>query len=625
MERGPIAANERFLNLSFFTAVLNGLRRPSLPAGPKRMFALADGTDENVFALREATMLHQPEEAAKPRMSPPIFIQAMWRASSTYIWKKFRDQPRYRAYCEPLHEVLSYPREVVERANGPETWQELRHPVNDEFYFAEFPFSAGGGVEYFDKSFSFERYCLDETEPDEPLRRYIAHLIDYAESHGQRPVLQFNRGLLRAGWLSRQFRPIQILLLRRPLHLWKSFLSHPGHSFDTYISMIFGQNREKAPLRYLPSWLDFPRLVRPTLGEEWVDYQAFTEENAARLYPSFFDLSVLASVHCAQFADCILDMDEITRNPEVRRAATERLRELGIRIDLEDCAVPSYDLEAADSEWLAYEEFSRAFLRAALPDEISISRDRMKMHEPLLGPYFRELLAGFTGRRPVSSASQAAEKSAEAIQLFAGAQFEPAARRLGEALAEQPTSTLWNDWAVAQAACSRPHLAELGFGQSLRHEPVDREAAGNLGALLFSQARTREALPLLERAELETDDPTRSAVTNLVNQARQSLGLTAPDPDPDPTLFDLLREQCAALQQVLSRLANLEQRFGELSEAVSRPAASASPAILSDPGPVIPKPRRPRASGEKTRRPARSSSDTARGLRPTRRKQQRSS
>ncbi len=610
--------------MSFFRAFLNGLRRPALPAGRKRMFALADRNDGDIFVRREEIPVREPDIAPKPRMGAPIFIQAMWRASSTYIWKKFRDQPRYRAYCEPLHEVLTHPREEVRQNNGPDIWQNLRHPVNDEFYFAEFPFSPAGGVEYFEKSFSFERYCLDETEPDEPLRRYIANLIDYAESHGQRAVLQFNRGLLRAGWLSREFRPIQILLLRRPLQLWKSFLSHPGHPFATYVSMIFGQNHEKAPLRRLPSWLDFPRLARPTVSEEWEHYQAFTAANVALLYPSFFDLSVLTSVHCAQSADCILDMDEITRNPDVRRAATERLRELGITIDLEDCAVPTYELEDADREWLAYEEFSRTFLRAALPDEISISRERMKAHEPLLGPYFRELLAGFAGRRPIAGTSHATEKSAEAIQLFASRLFEPAARLLGEALAGQPTSTLWNDWAVAQAACSRPRLAELGFGQSLRYEPADREAAGNLGALLLSQGRTREALPLLERAELETNDATRDVVTNLVNKARQTLGFTVPE--QAGAALDLLRAQNATLQQVLPALANIEQRVGELFDAMSRlgAAAPAAPAPASEAHAAASKPQRPRRTGGKAGRPARSSSPATRRPRQTGRKQQRS-
>lgn len=515
--------------MSVFTAVPNGFREQALPDPAGRMFALV-GRHDGDGARPSETLPFKPEGEGGPRPATPIFIQAMWRAGSTYIWKKFRDQPLYRAYCEPLHEILSLPRDYVRRANGPDVWKHLRHPVNDEFYFSEFPFSPAGGVEDFQKPFSFERYCLDETEPDEPLRRYIAHLIDCAAAQNQRAVLQFNRGLLRAGWLSRQFRPIQILLLRRPLHLWKSFLSYPGHPFTTYISMIFGQNREKAPLRHLPYWLDFPRFVHPTVSEEWKCYQGFTAANESLLYPSFFDLTVMGVVHCAQTADCILDLDEITANPEVRRAATERLRQFGIAINLDDCAVPSYEVEPADREWLAFEAFSGRFIPSALPAEISISERRLKMHEPLLGPYFRELLSGFTGRRANAPAGSVREKSAEAVRLFGAKHFEPAARLLGEALAVQPTSTLWNDWAVAQAACSRPGLATLGFRQALRLEPVDREAAGNLGALLLSQGKTREALPLLERAELEVGEPAQAIVTGLVNKARHALGLAAPSP-----------------------------------------------------------------------------------------------
>ena len=143
------------------------------------------------------------------------------------------------------------------------------------------------------------------------------------------------------------------------------------------------------------------------------------------------------------------------------------------------------------------------------------------------------------------------------------------------------------------------------------------------GDLLLSQEGTHEALPAVERAELETGEEEQDAIANFVSAARQAADVLAAE--EGETLARLVRSQNAILQQVLDGLANLEQRFGELSRAVSLPgtAASASPTPLREPDPAIPKPRPTRASGAKPRRPSRSRSAASRGLRRAGVKQQR--
>jgi tetratricopeptide (TPR) repeat protein len=412
----------------------------------------------------------------------------------------------------------------------------LRHPAMDEFYFAEYPFKPDGGVEYFQKLLSYERYCLAETEADGDLRRYIGNLIDYAARHGQRPVFQFNRSLLRAGWLARNFSSVHVLVLRNPLAVWNSFRSLASGYFHAGICRILGQNWKTPPIKHLPAWLEFPREVRGTNEEESDYYLSFAKKNEDLLFPSFFDFYLLSTIHCAQHADCILDLDEITRNPAVRGAATSRLRDLGAEISLADCNLPSHVPQAGDDEWLAYEEFSRNFLASTLPPDISISKKRFETNAPLLSGHFRTLLAKFVERssagQPVAprpAPGQTSDRYRLAIRLFESRQFELSAELFGAALADQPAAgELWNDWATAQNACRRAHLAELGFRLALRTDPPDREAAGNLGALLLSDGRFRDALPLLQAAELEASEETRPIVSQLVNRARESLGFCTP-------------------------------------------------------------------------------------------------
>jgi adenylyl-sulfate kinase len=473
-------------------------------------------------------------------LASPIFIHAMWRTGSTYVWKKFRDDRRYRAYLEPLHECLAQRREDVQAACGPATRAFLRHPPLDDFYYAEYPFTPDGGVQYFHKSLSYERYCLEPTEKDEDLRRYIGNLSEHAARHGQKPVFQFNRALLRAAWLAHNFCGVHVLLLRSPLGVWNSFRSFESGYFQTRICTILGQNRNKIPIESLTPWLDFPKEKREAVLEEYDCYHSFAERNGDRLYPSFFDFYLLSMVHCAQYADCILDLDEISRNPATRLAAIGRLRELGIEISLNDCNLPCYVTDAKDSEWLHYEDFSPNYLASTLPPDISISKAKFEANSPLLGDYFRTILSKFverssSGLQKASLAvpGQKSEKQLYAIRLFEDHQFERSAQLLGAALTEQPNAgELWNDWASAQNRCGRPHLAELGFRMALRCDPPGREAAGNLGVLLFGKGRLREALPLLEGAELEANEQTQPIVSQLVNRARKSLGFLSSGAEP---------------------------------------------------------------------------------------------
>jgi hypothetical protein len=71
------------------------------------------------------------ENQSRPR---PIFIHAIWRTGSTYIWKKFREQGRYRSYFEPLHELLLRSQEEIELLQPSSITARYRHPHIDRFY-----------------------------------------------------------------------------------------------------------------------------------------------------------------------------------------------------------------------------------------------------------------------------------------------------------------------------------------------------------------------------------------------------------------------------------------------------------------------------------------------------------
>jgi adenylyl-sulfate kinase len=456
----------------------------------------------------------------------PIFIQAMWRTGSTYFWKKFRAQPEYRACYEPLHELLIRPREQVLAAGDQRRAASLRHPPIDRSYFTEFPFAGERGVKFFGKPLSYERYCLEETEEDAHLRRYIANLIRHAMRHQQRAVLQFNRGLLRCGWLTRNFSPVNVLVVRRPANVWKSILSFTDRSFIGALCIVLGQNKAKWPLKFLPDWLDLPCRIGPAIEDDYAAYAPIAAELASRMYPAYFDFYLASILHCARYADCILDIDELSENPAARVAAQRSLRKFGIDMDFTDCSVPSYDLTSADErEWIAYEDFAHRFLRATLPADLLLPKKTFA-HRPLLSKRFCKLLGEFLSpaRSSANSPEKAAAKHVEGLRLFQASRMEESAKAFGEALACQPNCERWNDWATAQAACSRLMLAEMGFRQALKIDRWNNQAAVNLGAVLTVLGRDAEALPLLEQARRGSSGGSSGQISSLLARVRSSIG-----------------------------------------------------------------------------------------------------
>jgi len=461
-----------------------------------------------------------------PSGARPVFVHAMWRTGSTYVWAKFRENPRYRAYYEPLHEVfINVSMEALEAVGSDEAADSRRHPHLKASYFAEFQELVEAGAISFEKSFPYRRYCLGQTDEERPLRRYVADLLVLALANGQTPVLQFNRSLLRTGWLTAHFNPINILLLRRPIDVWKSFISFEHRYFPTVVCMIAGQNQHQPILHELVKRHNVPFFIGENVQSDYAFYHEYAAGNLGKLYPLFYELYLLTSIYAARYADCIIDLNEITESASSREAVAERLRALGVDISLDDCHLPRYtDLSAADRECLAYEETALDFLGRSLAPQHRIPRKRFEPQRPMIGEYFREIFADFLGGVkdapwPIPQAS-AKELHQAGLDRFERGQAREAAMLFGDAILEQPSADLWNDWASAQMACGRPQLAETGFRRALEISSRNKQAAANLAALLVSHTRYQEAIPLLERALQDAKGRENRALTNLLSHCR---------------------------------------------------------------------------------------------------------
>ncbi len=110
-------------------------------------------------------------------------------------------------------------------------------------------------------------------------------------------------------------------------------------------------------------------------------------------------------------------------------------------------------------------------------------------------------------------------KHQSGIEQFRKGAYGDALHLLSEALLEQETCELWNDWATAQAACGQMEEAKKGYQRALQLNVNDSQSAANLGVLLYGEGKISQAVPLLERSLDGLDAAQRKLVLELLEQS----------------------------------------------------------------------------------------------------------
>ena len=168
-------------------------------------------------------------------------------------------------------------------------------------------------------------------------------------------------------------------------------------------------------------------------------------------------------------------------------------------------------------------------------------------------------------------------KHQQGLQAFKDGQFNEAIRFFGEAVAEEETSEIWNDWATAQLAVRNSGDAERAFRRALKLQPDNHQAAANLGVLLATLGRTDEAIPLLEQSQPGLGESERATVTRLLDQCRSAQAKPAPAAAARPLgpisrMMLTLSAQTSALNMMSLRLIAVEEILDKLSRASLQPA-----------------------------------------------------
>ncbi|MBT8352562.1 MAG: sulfotransferase, partial [Deltaproteobacteria bacterium] len=167
----------------------------------------------------------------------PIFIHALFRTGSTYLWRKFRQVEGFYCYYEPLHHFFL----EIDRNYRDKFWKgdrlvgkELQIKKHFLHEYDNLIDNQTKGLPYFKKSFIFDQYCKTDTNLE--LQNYINFLIENAKD--RRPVFQFNRTALRTRWFKRNYpEALNIYLVRNPRDQWESCIRKAKKSSNIFVVM----------------------------------------------------------------------------------------------------------------------------------------------------------------------------------------------------------------------------------------------------------------------------------------------------------------------------------------------------------------------------------------------------
>ena len=243
-----------------------------------------------------------------------IFIHSMFRAGSTYIFNKFRENENAWAFYEPLHhdlinlrpeslDIWKYDKKTTNIMNHPE----LRKP---HFYEFKFAFHDGEQLPYYNTDFAYREFF--HVRDTQAFGNYIGNLIDSVPD-GKTPVFQFNRTSLRIDWFKENYpESLNIFLLRNPRDQFESYYQRSPIGKNIFLAInlyivLFEENARQ----YL-----LPKQKKPDFSGNVADdlqiCMALSKKmNLQKHYEIFYFLWMQSFMHAEKFADLIIDMDKM--------------------------------------------------------------------------------------------------------------------------------------------------------------------------------------------------------------------------------------------------------------------------------------------------------------------------
>lgn len=283
----------------------------------------------------------------------PIFLHALFRTGSTYLWQKLRRSARVVTYYEPLHEELAYfSRDDLEVHKSRHSPGRFHGTNSDDWFFHEYEGlipDIGKGVVGYDRQFAYDQFA--DNADNVELSAYIDRLLTHAAP--RLPILQFNRTAMRQEWFKRNYPDIKhIYLLRDHVSQWASYTRFytPGRrGFSRNDAIIAGKNRAQPLFRPLERLVPLIEYENPYDFFNYYDL-VFDQYDWEERYTIFYYIWLVSLIEGCRHSDLIIDMNRLSSDPVYKlRIAFEFLCS-DIPVDLEDASItdrePNPDLIA---------------------------------------------------------------------------------------------------------------------------------------------------------------------------------------------------------------------------------------------------------------------------------------
>ncbi len=286
-------------------------------------------------------------KAVEVKANDAIFLHSSWRASSTYVWAKFRQRPDTYCYFEPLNEHLfTLTAEIVDRFVP---WSFANHPALEAPYLEEYRPLIGpsGGIPGFPAHLTFGRYCATSDDSLPELKAYLSDLARLATRLGRRPVYGFVRTDLRVGWFRARMPGTHIFIRREPRRQFLSMLRQAVQGNPYFLQrgvVILRHNMEAPAFAPLLAAIELPALLESFGLREAFRGKLVDETVLRRLYFIFYFMGLLARQLGEPQCHLAIDIDRLSLDNSYRREIENRLGDLvGMAISFADCRVERYD------------------------------------------------------------------------------------------------------------------------------------------------------------------------------------------------------------------------------------------------------------------------------------------
>jgi hypothetical protein len=373
-----------------------------------------------------------PEDVFVTFEDGPVFVYSGFRASSTWLWSKFRAHDNLLCYYEPFNEQLgNLTLENIGEARA-DNWRS-HHPSGPP-YALEYAglLGDGAGVAGFPRSKDLgERYIsaagLDGALDDD-VAAYVAGLIGHARDRGRIPLLACTRLLGRTHGLREAFGGYHILLVRNLFHQWNSYAGQARFGNWYFLHTLYETLKlaDRDPvIKRLVSY--FPSNTSHAF-ETWI-----SKENFDNIFCYFIGFHLYFLTISRKSVDLVIDINTIFQNKSTygEKIVSDVEHNIGVKLDLSDAIervdFPLYTISDYKSCTILIDEIAatiKSLCRADMEDQLFINslvstlwEERDIFHRQAAGAI--EYVAALEGKLEDTrrQAAQQAEAEREALLI----------------------------------------------------------------------------------------------------------------------------------------------------------------------------------------------------------------